>query len=353
LRRHRVDALFGARPILPELRAALADDCPLIAQLQTTWDSLMLHITPDTLDQVDAFYGFSEAWVGWWLDYQVHFGRIAPGERDHWRQRLRARFVSVGFAEAEQLKSVDPEAVRARLGLPPGRPLVVYLPFPFQTIWREFWPHRVHRHRRPLQLANIVLSGRWRWLPYALRGWNDPALVRGVRQFCDRSGAALLVKGRLKHPIPRYLARRADLTLYDERHYPATIAEVMSVASLCVHYYSFGLVEAVYAGVPSVCISPSGEEWPKIRVQKAAVDAFAGAPDSFYNFAGVVHRLTIAEAFTRLPALTLADFRLDPARRGAFLRRFFGHDDLDVAARILADLELRVAALGPAGVGRA
>jgi hypothetical protein len=343
LRARPVDVLFGARPILPELTAAFVDERPLITEIQTAWDSLMLHIAPDTLDSVDAFYGFSEASVDWWVQYQIEFGRIPAAERDDWRERLRARFVTVGFAAAEQFKCVDPKAVRARLRLPPGRPVVLYLPFPFQTIWREFWPHRVHHHRRPMQFVNILLSGRWRWLPYALRGWNDPALVTRLRKFCDRSGAALVVKARRKHPVSRHLARQADLTLYDDSFYPATIVELMSVASLVVHYYSFGLVEAAYGGVPSVCISPSGDEWPKIRVQKMGVTAFSGVPDSFYNFAGVVHRLTIPEAFTRLPALTLADFPLHAGRRRAFLQQFFGHDDLDVAARILADLERRVA----------
>jgi hypothetical protein len=343
LRARPVDALFGARPILPELTGALADERPLIAQIQTAWDSLMLHIAPGLVDLVDAFYGFSETSVDWWAQYQVEFGRIPAAERNAWHERLRARFVPVGFAAGEQFKCVDSTAVRTRLGLPPGRPIVLYLPFPFQTIWREFWPHRVHRHHRPMQLVNILLSGRWRWLPYAVRGWNDPTLVRRLREFCDRSGAMLVVKARRKHPVSRHLARHADLTLYDDSFYPATIVELMSVASLCVHYYSFGLVEAAYGGVPSVCISPSGDEWPKIRVQKMGVTAFSGVPDSFYNFAGVVHRLTIPEAFTRLPTSTLADFPLHADRRRAFLRQFFGHDDLDVSARILADLDRRVA----------
>lgn len=353
LRARHVDALFGARPILPELTAAFpAGRRPLVAQVQTTWDSLMLHVQPDRLAELDVFYGFSPAWVEWWADYQAHWGRIPAAERDRWRDRLRARFVPVGFAEAEQFKYVDPAAVRARLRLP-AAPIVLYLPFPFQTVWREFWPHFVHRHRQPLQALAILLSGHWRWLPYAMRGWNDPTLVRRLREFCDRSGAALVVKGRLKNRVPGHLARRASRTLYDEACYPATIVELLSVASLCVHYYSFGLVEAAYGSVPSLCISPSGEEWRKMQVQKMSVEAFSGAPDTFYNFAGVVHRLSIPEAFERLPQLGLADLRLDPARRRAFLQHFFGHEDLDVAARIFDDLERRVAHRGSEATAQA
>ena len=90
-----------------------------------------------------------------------------------------------------------------------------------------------------------------------------------------------------------------------------------------------------------------------MQVQKMSVEAFSGAPDTFYNFAGVVYRLSIPEAFERLPQLGLADLRLDPARRRAFLQRFFGHEDLDVAARIFEDLERRVAHRGSEATARA
>jgi hypothetical protein len=346
LRGGGVQALFvaGARPIVAEIRRR----CPalLIAQIQSAWDALMLHVTPQTLPLFDAIYGFSPSWVDWWADYQVAYGRIPGDDREAWRGRLKDRYVSVGFAEAEQLKYIDRVAVRARLGLPPARPVVLYLPFPFQSVWREFWPHRIHRPPRAVAALHVLVSGRREWWPYVRRGWNDRRLVEGLRRFCDASGAVLVVKSRVKNLVPRYLRRLADLTVYDEAYYPATILELLAVSSLCIHYYSFALSEAVYAGVPSLCISPSAAEWPKIRVQKMAVPAFSAAPESFYNFPGAVWSVSIPEAFERLAGLSLAAFSLQEERRRAFIDRFFGPGDLDVAARIHDDVERRLANAG-------
>jgi hypothetical protein len=347
-RRRSLDALFcvGGRTLVPALRAALGPGRPLIAQVQSAWDSMMLHVRPDTLDAYDVIYGFTERWIDWWADYQVAYGLVPADERHAWQRALKDKFVPAGFAEAEQAKWLDPERARARRGLPAGRPVVLYLPFPFQSTWHEFWPRRIHRFRRPLQLVNAVLSGDRRWLPYAWHGWNDISLVRRVRAFCDRHGALLVVKSRLKNPIPRHVRRLADRIFYDDGEHPATILELLALSSLCIHYYSFTLAEAAALGVPSLCISPSAEEWPKVRVQKGAVSDFCPrpAPDSFYNFPGVVFALGLVEAFERLPALRLDDLALAPDRRRAFLDKFLGCHDVNVAARVFEDLAARAAA---------
>jgi hypothetical protein len=340
----RVLFVVGARPILAEIRARFPSPALFIAEIQSSWDTLMLHVGPATLPLLDAIYGFSASWVDWWADYQVAYGRIRPDERETWLGRLKDRYVPVGLAEAEQLKYLDRTALRRRLGLPEDRPVVLYLPFPFQSVWRQFWPHRVHRPPRAVAALHILASGRREWWPYVRRGWNDRSLVARVRELCDRHGAALAVKSRMKNAVPRYLRRLADVTLYDDAYYPATILELLAVSALCVHYYSFTISEAAYARVPSLCISPTAEEWPKIRTQKMAVAAFSPAPESFYNFPGVVWSLSIPEAFERLASLSLGALALDGDRRRAFVEKFFGPDDLDVAARIHDDVVRRLAA---------
>lgn len=347
-RRLSIDALFcvGGRTLVPALRAALGPGRPLIAQVQSAWDSLILHVRPDNLDAFDVIYGFTERWIDWWADYQVAYGLVKPDERQIWQRLLKEKFVPAGFAEAEQAKWLDPERARARRGLPAGRPIVLYLPFPFQSTWHEFWPRRIHRFRRPLQLVNVALSGQLQWLPYAWNGWNDVSLVRQIRAFCDRHDAVLVVKSRLKNPIPRYVRRAADHVLYDDADYPATILELLSVSTLCVHYYSFALAEAACLGVPSLCISPSPAEWPKIRAQKMPVVDFSPqpAPDSFYNYPGVVFSLGLVEAFQRFPELRLEDVGLSPERRHAFIEKFLGCNDVDVATRVFEDLAQRLSA---------
>src|SRR5262249_26370204 len=100
--------------------------------------------------------------------------------------------------------------------------------------------------------------------PYArdvAQGWDDRGVVRTLREFCDANGAALVVKARGKDPVPRYLVDvAAGRVIYDENDYPATILELMSVASLCVHFFSTVAYEAAYAGVPSVCVTADADD---------------------------------------------------------------------------------------------
>jgi hypothetical protein len=221
---------------------------------------------------------------------------------------------------------------------------VLYLPFPFESIRDHggLWPRWIYRRARPLQYAAALLSGRTEFLPYARHGWNDAALVRAVRAFCEVNGAALVVKAREKNPVPSYLAKLADRVFYDDAYYPATMLELAAVADLCVHFYSTGLCEAVYAGTPNLCVSPTPGEWPAYA-DRMVVPEFSNIAPSFYNYPGVTYGWSVPEVMTRLPSARLADFTLDPHARARYVRRFLGHEDVRVAPRVFADLQRRMA----------
>lgn len=304
---------------------------------------------PNILTQFAAFdvvYGLTPEWVPWAADYHVRLGLVPETARDDWTKRLESVFVPVGFAEMEQLAYVDRATVRARFGLPEGKPIVLFLPFPFQSTrqHREFWPRRIYGARRPMQYVNALLGGRREFLPYARHGWNDRTLVRALRRFCDANGALLVVKAREeKNPVPGYLRAAADHVFADRAYYPATMLELATVADLCVHFYSTGLTEAVYAGVPNVCISPTAAEWP-VYAKRMVVEALSTTAPSFYNYPGVIYPVSVPDFITRFPSARLAEYPLDAPARARFIRRFLGHEDVGVAARILADLERRLPA---------
>ena len=339
VRSRRLDAVFAVlrRRAVDYLRAEVPG--LLLAQIQTVPDPIII----SQVDTFDAVYGFAPSWVQWSADYMVHYGRLPDAERDVYAKRLEAIYVPVGFAEMEQLKYIDRASVRARLGLPEKTPTVLYLPFPFQSTRHHggFWPRNIYGASRPWQYASALASGRTEFLPYAHHGWNDRALVRAVRQFCDRTGALLLVKGREKNPAPRYLAAAADRVFYDDAYYPATILELATVTDLCVHFYSTGLSEVVYAGAPNLCVSPTPAEWP-IYGRRRVVKDFSTTAPAFYHYPGVTYSWTVPETITRLPSARLDDFPLDPTARRRYLERFLGHEDLDVSARILHDLDGRL-----------
>ena len=338
LRRSRVNVFFSLYR-LPMLVALKREHLPglAFAEIQHGWDSLIHGADPDVFDVV---YAFSAGWAKWWADYGVHEGRLQPEDYARALKQMESVLVPVGFAEMEQLRYIDPEAARARLGLPQGKRVVAFLPFPFDSVRTEFWPHWVYGRRRPAQVAAIALARRWECWPYAARGWNDRRVIAAVREFCDRHDALLVTKSRQKNPVRRYVRALSDRVLYDDAHYPATILDLLVAADLCVHFYSSALSEAVYAGTPSICVSPTSEEWP-VYGRRMVVPEFSDAPESFYNFPGVTWRLRVPEFIERFGRASLAEFTLDPARRRLFIEKFLGFADVNVAARILADVRRR------------
>jgi hypothetical protein len=331
---------------LTALRRQYAPSVPIV-QLQDGWDFLVAGMD---LDVFDVVYGLARDWGAWLEAYLVRSGRSAPDAARSLRARLEPRFVPVGLSRAEQLASIDRAGARARLGLPPEGPVVAVMPFPFESArsgaWsrasaqRRVWARWVWGQPRLVGAAAVLAAGRADLWPHVRHGWNDRRLVEVLHAFCRRAGATLVVKSRRKNPVRRYLRAVADRVLYDETYAPATIFDVLAAADLCVTFYSSVIAEAVHAGTPTVCLAPTREEWPAYG-ERMVVPALSDEPGSLYNFPGAVLRLRPGEAIERFATARLADFPRDPAARRAYLRTFFAHDDLDVSARVLADLRAR------------
>jgi SAM-dependent methyltransferase len=310
-------------------------------------------------------------WV--WLQYgaDILFQRTPQGVADadavalyseHWRRRIAERFPGppvtsalvakgavVGVPELDAIRSIDGDAVRRRLGLPAGRPIVLYLPFPLRSNPPTPWLRNVHAPSTRLgQGLRTLLGGPREYWPHVRNGWNDRRLVQAVRAFCDANGALLVVKTRAKDPAPRYAARLADRVLYDPSHHPPTILELLSTSALCVHHYSTAVLEAASAGVPSLCLAPGSAE---LGPPSLGLDfVHNGEPGGLYRAPGVGYWRPLAEAFEGLAGWKLGDFRLDPEARRAYVDRFLGWDDGRSSARLL-DLVERVARGGPGRTG--
>jgi len=162
-----------------------------------------------------------------------------------------------------------------------------------------------------------------------------------IADVCRRHGALLVMKSRHKDPFPRYALRLADRTFYDLSHHPPTILELLSVASLCIHFYSTAVMEAVYSGVPSLCLAPRAEE---LGPASYGLDfVHNGDEDGFYNAPGVAYWRPLVSAFEGLREWTLDDFPVVPEARRRYVERFLGFDDGRFGLIELQDLDdLRV-----------
>jgi len=249
-------------------------------------------------------------------------------------ETLRRCATLVGVPEMDQCHWIDPAAVRARLGIEPDRPVVLYIPFPFESNPRTFWVRHVYGSPNALWArAAVALARRSEYRSHVARRWSDRNVVHAVRAFCDRHGAALIVKGRAKDPVPGYLARIADRVLYDEAYYPATILELLKISTLCLHFFSTVAYEAAYAGVPSICIAPAGDDLGLPALwQEWFLNLDVGGS---FNFPGVVYARRLGEFLDGFASARPADYPLDPVARAQYVERFVGFDDGKSSDRVL------------------
>lgn len=286
---------------------------------------IVLYPTPQGILDADAVATYSPYWVTKLEERFRETGLV--GE-------VRPKMLPTGVPELDAVSAIDRDEVRRRLGLPSHRPVVLYLPFPLRSNPQTFWLRHVYAPSTRLgQGFRTLLGGRREYWPHVVNGWCDRRLVEAVREFCDRNGAALVVKARAKDPVPRYARRLADRLFYDPSHYPPTILELMSISALCVHFYSTAAYEAAFCGVPNLCLAPAAGDMGLAPFIHDFI--YNGNPGGMYNWPGVAYWRPLDQAFDGLRRWDLADFPLERDARRGYIERFLGFDDGRSSGRLL------------------
>src|SRR6185295_660681 len=258
-------------------------------------------------------------------------------EFDSLRQNLdlSARSAVGGSTMLDQLGLVDRGTVRRHLGIGPDKPVVLFMSLKMTVPERRFvWGDGSALTRT----AKAVAHRRVDLVPEIWNGNRYRTLAEAARRFCDRAGAALVVKSREKNRDPRFLRNVADIFVErDDEVFPYTSIQLMAVADLCIHFQSGAVLEAAMAGVPSISIKvPLSDDQ---QTYPAHIFAFDDRPGSLSNFPGVAWFTPPEEAVSLLEGRTLADFRLDPSARRAYVERHLGFDDLRSSQRVLQAIE--------------
>lgn len=266
---------------------------------------------------------------------------------------LSARSAISGSTMLDQLALVDRVAVRRHLGLGPDKPMVLFMSLKMavpEPRRRFVWGDGSALTRT----AKAVVHRRADLVPEIWKGNGYRALAQATRRFCDRAGAALVVKSRQKNQDPSFLHDVADTFVErDDEVFPYTSIQLMAVADLCIHFQSGAVLEAAMASVPSISV-----EVPLSAAQRkypAHTFAFDPREGSLSNFPGVAWFTPPEGAVALLEGRTLADYRLDPAARRAYVERYLGFDDLGSSRRVLQAIEddARVSSASRAAAPRA
>jgi hypothetical protein len=270
---------------------------------------------------------------------QLHWSLMADrfarlGDRADWSRRSAV----CGSVMMDQLDIVDRAAVRKRYGIGDDQPVVLFMSLKMEVPddWR-----RLHWGRawRVIRAVKALVKGHPAWVPDILFRHGYRKMLLATQRLCRRSGAALIVKSRKKNGDPPFLRRLADDFIYDEAVYPYTSLELMAIADLCVHFQSGAVLEAAFAGVPSLSVLVSQEHLKKY----ASFDELYGAEvDTLQNFPGVVTPVSYRDVAALLDRASLSDFTVDPEARRRYVTKFLGFDDTHSSRRVLESIERTV-----------
>jgi hypothetical protein len=267
-----------------------------------------------------------------WRLYAERFAEVGS------RTRLIAGSAITGSPMLDQLALVDREEVRRRYRLPADRPIVLLMSLKMAVPdpWRRLvWG----RGGRVARVLRAFASGHADLIPRIRQGGHYRDLARAVRRFCDRESALLVIKSKPKNGDPPFLRRVADRFVFDDQVYPYTSLELLAISTLCLHFESGAVLEAAFAGIPSISIAVPQSH---LAAYPGIDELYGGSPGSLQNYPGVVRRVPEADAIGFLDTASLDRFRIDPAARAAYVQHFLGFDDTRSSHRILDTIERSV-----------
>jgi hypothetical protein len=130
------------------------------------------------------------------------------------------------------------------------------------------------------------------------------------------------------------------MCLYDEQQYPHTIVEALSIADLCVSFYSTAVTEAVAFGVPHLNVDFSAEDWYAANSNRHLFGMlYNNEKGGLFEFPGAAVTMNIPDIIHHLPHKRLTDFRVDPRAQAAYVRRYLGFNDGHSSRRTLDAIE--------------
>jgi len=297
--------------------------------------------------------------------------------RPHLSGFLESNFIKtrcVGQPELDTCSKIDPDYVRSKYGIPKGKYIFLYLPFPYylnedgsKGQYGVQWPRAycgIWGNRYALNktsstvnrfghsIYNILRKGYHFGkiiqdplaLKWFLRGLNEGKTIQSIKEFCQLNDLFLVVKPRLKHIVPTKVQKTADLMVWDKEteHNPTALKEFLSISKVVASYYSHSVLTAAFMNVFHLNIVTPKEFFlcfgnftygEMIRYWLSEINP------SIFSFDRVSESWPIENLIQTLPQTPLKKFTIDPKQRTEYVKKFIGFDDFNSCKRILDILE--------------
>lgn len=275
------------------------------------------------IDCPDRFFFFSPVWFELARTYNQPNKKTLIGNG--------VRFC--GFPELDQIKTIDPARVRSELGIPEGKPVVLYLSFQYMMQENQLYSRYIFTENN-LFMKLIACLRYPKYFNYFIHGYNNENVFRAIKRFCERNNAYLLINGRQKSPIPPYI--KGDKTITNVSFYPADILKCLSIADVCFNFLSTVVLECVPMGVSNICITP---ELDDIFVNDSIFHHVLDVIPDLLDCGGVTRTMNIKEAVSELPNFDIDQLALNSEKQALWIRRFLTSADSKCSERIVSEIE--------------
>jgi len=250
---------------------------------------------------------------------------------DHERY-YKERAVCVGWPQLDVLQRIEPEEIRLRWGVPPGKRVVALLPCPFGNAHGALWERLFMSRGWFDRLLAVVRAGSPGLLRCVIRHTNDRDVIRGLRRLCDHCDTVLATKLRHSRTATNYVKRCTDVIVGEDGYYPHTALELFSIAAFTVGFYTSAVTEALAAG--SFFVNVNIPLYPEELFRKL-IPVF----HDFRAHPGLMSAVDATDLARGKPKGHLEELQINPGERQKFLDKEIGSVDGKSSARFLDAVE--------------
>ncbi len=299
----------------------------------------------------EIFFVFSENWIEKGTAY---LNKFYPQHSKFLANDVKCEIT--GNAEFDTLSGIDKEAVRKKYGIPEGRSILLYLPFPYDnrakgSSWERAFcgmftntaktkdgVYLHNRKRNPIQDFMVKAYSLYRIAgdhyarQYWFKGYSEKAVFKACRDFCDKNNLFLVVKPRLKFSVAEIVKNKADLVVWDDetQQDPPVLKELLQLTRMTVSFFSSSVLTSVAAGVYHLNIKLPSVFFENDR-QRFWISDEEG---THFNFKGVCESWNIEDVIKNLRNTPLSDFTISQDGRYKYISKYLGFDDYKSSQRV-------------------
>ena len=299
------------------------------------------------LKSADLIFTYGSNWIefGQKFNEMIKKEKISPSDAENEKLEFISKTRNVGWPQADQVSFIDPHNVREKLNIPFDAQVVLLCPMDIDVLCIDHESESsfnvYNQFNRLGQLKACLKSKSLKRIPKVLKGESYGETLKSIKSFCERNNALLIIKARNRFTTKTnigscLLNKIADKIIYDESFYPATIFEVMSISSLCIHFYSLSVTEAAFLNIPSIAVKPYDSY---LRIVPELKN------NSFYEFcefdlfdAPFITKVTGETIPKLLQSRSLDDFKMSKESYIAYRSKYYSNFDFSSSKNVIKEL---------------